>query len=87
MKKFWYLNPIAKHACRWGSWPENGLTTIGFTPLHQRETDGRTGAVHIPDPASKEEERAPMEVCFAYEDVGSGGSIKDGGDTVCALVT
>ena len=49
-----------------GSWPENGQTTIGFTPLHQRETDGRTGAVHIPDPASKEEERAPVGVCLAW---------------------
>ncbi|KAK1286359.1 hypothetical protein QJS10_CPB20g00960 [Acorus calamus] len=40
---------------RWGEL-DSGETTIAFTPLHQKETDGITG-------------RAPVEVCFAYADV------------------
>ncbi|CAL9057458.1 unnamed protein product [Musa banksii] len=43
-----------------------GQTTIAFTPLHQRETDERTGAVRTP---AREGERGPVEVCFDYPDV------------------
>ncbi|CAD5184085.1 unnamed protein product, partial [Musa acuminata subsp. malaccensis] len=50
---------------RWGKL-ESGQTTIAFTPLHQRETDERTGAVRTP---AREGERCPVEVCFDYPDV------------------
>ncbi|RWW48447.1 hypothetical protein BHE74_00045478 [Ensete ventricosum] len=50
---------------RWGEL-ESGQTTIAFTPLHQRETDERTGAVRTP---AREGERGPVEVCFDYADV------------------
>ncbi|THU54682.1 hypothetical protein C4D60_Mb10t27710 [Musa balbisiana] len=50
---------------RWGEL-ESGQTTIAFTPLHQRETDERTGAVRTP---AREGERGPVEVCFDYTDV------------------
>ncbi|XP_008784517.1 uncharacterized protein YraH [Phoenix dactylifera] len=50
---------------KWGEL-DSGQTTIAFTPVHQRETDGLTGAVQTPDAGW---ERAPVEVCFAYADV------------------
>ncbi|XP_059430847.1 uncharacterized protein LOC132164360 [Corylus avellana] len=50
---------------RWGEL-ESGQTTIAFTPVHQHETDGLTGAVQIPESGNK---RQPIEVCFAYADV------------------
>ncbi|KAG2541721.1 hypothetical protein PVAP13_9NG696600 [Panicum virgatum] len=45
---------------------ESGATTIAFTPLHQRETDGLSGEVQLPDAAAA---RGPVEVCFVYADV------------------
>ncbi|KAF8683707.1 hypothetical protein HU200_044637 [Digitaria exilis] len=45
---------------------ESGATTIAFTPLHQRETDGLSGEVKLPDSAAA---RGPVEICFVYEDV------------------
>ncbi|WOL06921.1 hypothetical protein Cni_G15656 [Canna indica] len=51
---------------RWGEL-ESGQTTIAFTPVHQRETDERTGAVRTP--AAAERERGPVEVCFDFPDV------------------
>lgn len=53
------------HGCRWGEL-ESGQTTIAFTPIHQYETDGRTGTVKTPELSR---ERQQMEVCFAYQDV------------------
>ncbi|CAN0854060.1 Uncharacterized protein YraH [Linum grandiflorum] len=50
---------------RWGEL-ESGQTTIAFTPIHQRETDERSGEVRTPKSGK---ERPPMEVCFAYADV------------------
>ncbi|KAE8039025.1 hypothetical protein FH972_011475 [Carpinus fangiana] len=50
---------------RWGEL-ESGQTTIAFTPVHQHETDGLTGAVQIPESGKN---RQPIEVCFAYADV------------------
>lgn len=52
--------------CRWAEL-ESGATTIAFTPLHQRETDARSGEVQLPD--SSAAERGSLEVCFAYADV------------------
>ena len=46
--------------CRWAEL-ESGATTIAFTPLHQRETDGLSGEVQLPDAAAA---RGPVEVCF-----------------------
>ena len=51
--------------CRWAEL-ESGATTIAFTPLHQRETDGLSGEVQLPDAAAA---RGPVEVCFVYADV------------------
>ncbi|KAF2283424.1 hypothetical protein GH714_004276 [Hevea brasiliensis] len=45
---------------------DSGQTTIAFTPIHQRETDKRSGAVQTPQ---TDGERPPLEVCFAYADV------------------
>ncbi|CAN6320489.1 unnamed protein product [Urochloa humidicola] len=45
---------------------ESGATTIAFRPLHQRETDGLSGQVQLPDAAGA---RGPVEICFIYEDV------------------
>ncbi|CAN1282933.1 hypothetical protein LINPERPRIM_LOCUS18233 [Linum perenne] len=42
---------------RWGEL-ESGQTTIAFTPVHQHETDDRTGEVHTPKSGH---ERPPME--------------------------
>ncbi|XP_042509814.1 uncharacterized protein LOC122085445 [Macadamia integrifolia] len=50
---------------RWGEL-ESGQTTISFTPVHQHETDNRTGQVQTP---RNEHERNPVEVCFAYSNV------------------
>ncbi|XP_065867844.1 uncharacterized protein [Euphorbia lathyris] len=50
---------------RWGEL-ESGHTTIAFTPIHQHETDNRTGQVHTPESSN---DRAPVEVCFSYADV------------------
>ncbi|KAK1270935.1 hypothetical protein QJS04_geneDACA023477 [Acorus gramineus] len=50
---------------RWGEL-DSGETTIAFTPLHQKETDGITGEVQTP---SDPHRRAPVEVCLAYADV------------------
>ncbi|XP_042471757.1 uncharacterized protein Mb0911c-like [Zingiber officinale] len=52
---------------RWGEL-ESGPTTIAFTPLHQRETEGRTGAVRTAE-EEKGGARGPVEVCFDYADV------------------
>jgi hypothetical protein len=52
--------------CRWAEL-ESGATAIAFTPLHQRETDARSGEVQLPD--SSAAERGSLEVCFAYADV------------------
>ncbi|WOL08438.1 hypothetical protein Cni_G17191 [Canna indica] len=54
------------HSNRWGEL-DSGPTTIAFTPLHQRETDERSGAVRTP--AEEEAERGPVDVCFGYADV------------------
>ncbi|XP_074588080.1 uncharacterized protein LOC141843974 [Curcuma longa] len=51
---------------RWGEL-ESGPTTIAFTPLHQRETEGRTGAVRTP--RWRRRGGGPVEVCFDYADV------------------
>ncbi|XP_047333492.1 uncharacterized protein LOC124937021 [Impatiens glandulifera] len=50
---------------KWGEL-ESGQTTIAFTPIHQRETDDRTGEVQLPH---SQRERNPVEVCFDYPDV------------------
>ncbi|KAK8931259.1 hypothetical protein KSP39_PZI016819 [Platanthera zijinensis] len=53
------------HSHRWGEL-ESGQTTIAFTPKHQKESDERSGEVQIP---AGPEEKQPVEVCFAYDDV------------------
>ncbi|XP_010937659.1 uncharacterized protein [Elaeis guineensis] len=50
---------------KWGEL-DSGQTTIAFTPVHQRETDGLTGEVQTPAGGW---ERGPVEVSFAYADV------------------
>lgn len=50
---------------RWGEL-ESGETTIAFTPLHQHETEDLTGVVQKADSGRQ---RAPLEVCFTYDDV------------------
>ncbi|KDP44216.1 hypothetical protein JCGZ_05683 [Jatropha curcas] len=45
---------------------DSGETTIAFTPVHQHETDDRSGEVQTP---RNGHERPPLEVCFAYADV------------------
>lgn len=52
--------------CRWGEL-ESGQTTIAFAPIHQYETDGRTGTVRPPPESICE--RQQVEVCFVYRDV------------------
>nr|AAT45010.1 unknown [Xerophyta humilis] len=63
-KAFGYRVRRVDNSNRWGEL-ESGETTIAFTPMHQKETDGRSGVVHIPEPGEKN----PVEVCLAYEDV------------------
>ncbi|KAJ8750523.1 hypothetical protein K2173_015675 [Erythroxylum novogranatense] len=46
---------------------DSGQTTIAFTPLHQHETDNRSGQVHRTPHTTGE--RPPIEVCFVYSDV------------------
>ncbi|OEL36742.1 hypothetical protein BAE44_0002240 [Dichanthelium oligosanthes] len=46
---------------------ESGATTIAFTPLHQRETDGLSGEVQLPDSGAAA--RGAVEICFVYADV------------------
>ncbi|XP_059664433.1 uncharacterized protein LOC132310260 [Cornus florida] len=64
-KAFGYTVRRLDESHRWGEL-ESGQTTIAFTPLHQHETDDLTGAVRIPRSGN---ERAPVEICFAYQDV------------------
>ncbi|KAF2283426.1 hypothetical protein P3X46_010162 [Hevea brasiliensis] len=64
-KAFGYHVRRLDDAHRWGEL-DSGQTTIAFTPIHQRETDKRSGAVQTPQ---TDGERPPLEVCFAYADV------------------
>ncbi|KAA8549247.1 hypothetical protein F0562_000931 [Nyssa sinensis] len=64
-KAFGYSVRRLDECHRWGEL-ESGKTTIAFTPLHQHETDDITGTVQIPRSGN---ERGPVEVCFAYQDV------------------
>ncbi|CAL1361325.1 unnamed protein product [Linum trigynum] len=64
-KAFGYHVRLLDDSHRWGEL-ESGQTTIAFTPIHQHETDERTGQVRTPKSG---DERPPMEVCFAYADV------------------
>ncbi|KAJ4834454.1 hypothetical protein Tsubulata_007907 [Turnera subulata] len=63
-KAFGYHVRRLDESHRWGEL-ESGQTTIAFTPIHQRETDDRSG--HVQTPSARE--RPPLEVCFAYADV------------------
>ncbi|CAK9164559.1 unnamed protein product [Ilex paraguariensis] len=64
-KAFGYTVRRLDESHRWGEL-ESGQTTIAITPAQQHETDDITGAVKTPQSGS---ERAPVEICFAYEDV------------------
>ncbi|XP_011000270.1 PREDICTED: uncharacterized protein LOC105107890 [Populus euphratica] len=64
-KAFGYHVRRLDESNRWGEL-DSGPTTIAFTPIHQRETDDRSGAVQTPH---SDRERPPMEVCFSYTDV------------------
>ncbi|OAY37829.1 uncharacterized protein Mb0911c [Manihot esculenta] len=64
-KAFGYHVRRLDNSHRWGEL-DSGPTTIAFTPIHQRETDQRSGAVQTSQTVS---ERPPLEVCFNYADV------------------
>ncbi|KAF9596295.1 hypothetical protein IFM89_008821 [Coptis chinensis] len=64
-KAFGYNVRRLDESHRWGEL-ESGQTTIAFTPEQQHETDDITGAVQKP---RSNNERNPLEVCFAYTDV------------------
>ncbi|OWM89307.1 uncharacterized protein LOC116199097 [Punica granatum] len=64
-KAFGYSVRRLDESRRWGEL-ETGQTTIAFTPIHQYETDGRTGTVKPPESSC---ERQQVEVCFDYRDV------------------
>ncbi|KAL5710908.1 hypothetical protein ACHQM5_021417 [Ranunculus cassubicifolius] len=64
-KAFGYNVRRLDESHRWGEL-KSGETTIAFTPEHQHETEGITGSVQKP---RSENERNPVEVCFAYPDV------------------
>nr|GMD69348.1 glyoxalase family protein, expressed [Ipomoea batatas] len=64
-KAFGYNVRRLEHNRKWAEL-ESGSTTIAFTPIHQRETDGLTGQVETPQSRA---ERHPIELCFDYADV------------------
>ncbi|WCJ41192.1 dessication-induced 1VOC superfamily protein [Euphorbia peplus] len=64
-KAFGYHVRRVDDSHRWGEL-DSGNTTIAFTPIHQYETDYRTGHVHIP---KSSDDRPPLELCFDYTDV------------------
>ncbi|KAM7522217.1 hypothetical protein LguiA_012119 [Lonicera macranthoides] len=66
-KAFGYNVRRLDHTHRWGEL-ESGQTTIAFTPVHQKETDDRSGSVLTP---RSDHERQPLEICFAYADIDS----------------
>ncbi|KAI4383844.1 hypothetical protein MLD38_009640 [Melastoma candidum] len=64
-KAFGYSVRRLDESHRWGEL-DSGQTTIAFTPMHQCETEGRSGVVHTPGSGQG---RLPIEVCLAFKDV------------------